>query len=154
VGRAKGRSGSDYGPAGEPRRARPGRGTGGANPGRRARPPPPRRLNFISPGYFETLGTKLLAGRHLTWADVEAGGRIVAAQPREPKRLLLRRGLALGGVGAVVGLVAAVALGRSMSTLLFGIALLDPVAYLAALATYVPARRAASVDPVRTLKAE
>jgi ABC-type lipoprotein release transport system permease subunit len=50
-----------------------------------------------------------------------------------------------------------------MSSLLFGIAPLDPVAYVtatgvilaaAAVATYLPARRAARIDPVETLKAE
>jgi ABC-type antimicrobial peptide transport system permease subunit len=77
--------------------------------------------------------------------------------------MFLRQGLALGAVGAAVGLVAAAVLGRSMSTLLFGVSPLDPAAYLTALAvvvlatalaTYVPARRAANVDPMRTLKAD
>jgi predicted permease len=290
--------------------------------------PPARRLNFISPGYFETLGTRLIAGRHLTWADIEAGGRValisegyarelatepaaalgrrirvpvaqddwrdvigvvedvretglyqeppamvywpalarnffgrpafvvpaptlvvrseragsaafrdeiyravrsvspdtaavvdrtlqdlyagslartsftlvllaiaggmalvlgvigiygvvayvvaqrtreigirsaLGAQPRELKRMFLRQGLALGAIGAAVGLAAAALLGRSMSALLFGVSPLDPAAYLTAvgvvvlataLATYVPARRAATVDPMRTLKAD
>ena len=31
--------------------------------------PPVRRLKFISPGFFSTLGTRLVAGRDLTWAD-------------------------------------------------------------------------------------
>jgi predicted permease len=87
----------------------------------------------------------------------------LGAQPRELENLFLRHGLVLGAVGAVLGLVAAAALGRAMSTLLFGVAPLDPVAYLAALAvvvtatalaTYVPARRAASIDPMQTLRAE
>jgi putative ABC transport system permease protein len=55
------------------------------------------------------------------------------------------------------------ALGRLMSSLLFGVGPLDPVAYVsalgvtlvaAALATYVPARRAATIDPIETLRAE
>jgi ABC-type antimicrobial peptide transport system permease subunit len=87
----------------------------------------------------------------------------LGAQPRELENLFLKHGLALGAVGAVVGLVVAAALGRSMSALLFGIEPLDPVAYVTALAvvvlatalaTYVPARRAATVDPMSTLKAE
>jgi predicted permease len=290
--------------------------------------PPAHRFNFVSPGYFETLGTRLIAGRHLTWADIEAGGRValisenfarelaaepagalglrirfpvaqddwrevigvaqdvhetglyaeppsiaywpalvrnffgrpamgvpapalvirsdragtaafrneiyrtirsvsadspaivertlqdlyavslartsftlvllaiaggmalvlgvigiygvvayvvsqrtreigirsaLGAQPRELKRMFLRQGLVLGAIGAAVGLVAAAALGRSMSALLFSVSPLDPAAYLTALvvvvlatalATYVPARRAATVDPMRTLKAD
>jgi putative ABC transport system permease protein len=87
----------------------------------------------------------------------------LGAQPRELEKLFLRHGLVLGAVGAVIGLVAAAALGRAMSTLLFGVAPLDPVAYLSALvvvvaatalATYVPARRAATIDPMETLRGE
>jgi ABC-type antimicrobial peptide transport system permease subunit len=85
----------------------------------------------------------------------------LGAQPRHLKRMFLLHGLALSGVGALVGLVAAVALGRLMSSLLFGIGPMDPAAYVAAvgviisaaaLASYVPARRAATIDPIETLK--
>ena len=38
--------------------------------------PPPRRIKFVSPGYLETMGTRIIAGRDLTWADIEAGGRV------------------------------------------------------------------------------
>ncbi len=38
--------------------------------------PPPRRMKLVSPGYFETLGTRIVAGRDLTWADIDAGGRV------------------------------------------------------------------------------
>jgi ABC-type antimicrobial peptide transport system permease subunit len=77
--------------------------------------------------------------------------------------MFLLHGLALSAVGAVVGLVAAMALGRLMSSLLFGIGPMDPIAYVtalgvtiaaAALASYVPARRAATIDPMETLRAE
>jgi ABC-type antimicrobial peptide transport system permease subunit len=77
--------------------------------------------------------------------------------------MFLRQGLALTGVGLVVGVVAAVALGRWMTSLLFGISPFDPVAYTAALGTtiaaaalasYLPARRAAAIDPIETLRAE
>ncbi|HET7607323.1 MAG TPA: FtsX-like permease family protein, partial [Gammaproteobacteria bacterium] len=75
----------------------------------------------------------------------------------------VQQGLALSAVGAVIGLVAAAGLGRLMSSLLFGVGPLDPVAYAAALgatiaaagvASYVPARRAAKIDPMNTLRAE
>jgi ABC-type lipoprotein release transport system permease subunit len=55
------------------------------------------------------------------------------------------------------------ALGRLMSSVLFGIGPMDPVAYVAALvvtvaaaalASYLPARRAAMIDPIETLRAE
>jgi len=87
----------------------------------------------------------------------------LGAEPRQLTRAFLRHGLALSGVGAVVGLVAALALARLMSSVLFGIGPLDPVAYVAAvgvtiaaaaLASYVPARRAATIDPIETLRAE
>ena len=67
----------------------------------------------------------------------------------------------LGGV--VVGLAGAVALGRLMSSLLFGVTATDPVTYaavvvvlivVAAAATWIPARRASRVDPVVALRYE
>jgi ABC-type antimicrobial peptide transport system permease subunit len=77
--------------------------------------------------------------------------------------MFVLHGLALAGIGVAVGLGAAAALTRLMSTLLYGITPLDPVTYLAvpvvlvaatALASYVPARRAASVDPIEALAVE
>jgi ABC-type antimicrobial peptide transport system permease subunit len=77
--------------------------------------------------------------------------------------MFMLHGLALSGVGAVIGLVVAIGLGRLMSSLLFGIGPIDPIAYGAAftvviaaalLASYLPARRAANVDPIDTLRAE
>ncbi len=87
----------------------------------------------------------------------------LGAEPRQIRRMFLMHGLALSGLGATIGLAVSLALGQSMSSLLFGVAPLDPTAYLAAigvifvaaaLASYVPARRAANIDPVETLKAE
>jgi predicted lysophospholipase L1 biosynthesis ABC-type transport system permease subunit len=87
----------------------------------------------------------------------------LGARPGQLERLFVRQGLVLTGVGAVVGLVAAVALARLMSSLLFGVSPLDVTAYAgalgvtlgaAALASYLPARRAASIDPMETLRAE
>jgi len=87
----------------------------------------------------------------------------LGAEPKELARMFLRQGLVLSCVGAVAGLVAAGVLGRLMSSLLFGVSSLDPVAYVAALAAtiaaatlaaYLPARRAAKIDPMNTLRAE
>jgi ABC-type antimicrobial peptide transport system permease subunit len=87
----------------------------------------------------------------------------LGAEPRQLKRMFLLHGLTLSGAGVVVGLVVAAALGRSMSSLLFGIEPTDPAAYAAAigvilaaaaLASYLPARRAAMIDPIETLRAE
>jgi hypothetical protein len=87
----------------------------------------------------------------------------LGAQQGELQRMFVRHGLALAGIGVVVGLGAAAALTRLMSTLLYGITPLDPVTYVTVplilviatvLASYVPARRAASVDPVEALSVE
>jgi ABC-type antimicrobial peptide transport system permease subunit len=77
--------------------------------------------------------------------------------------MFVRHGLALAGVGVAIGLAAAAGLTRLMSTLLYGITPLDPLTYgvvpvvlvsAAAFASYLPARRAASVDPAEVLRSE
>jgi predicted permease len=87
----------------------------------------------------------------------------LGAQPAELLGMFVRHGLVLAGVGAALGLVAAAGLTRLMSSLLFGVTALDPVTYAAvsalliaaaALASYLPARRAIVVDPVQALRAE
>jgi ABC-type antimicrobial peptide transport system permease subunit len=87
----------------------------------------------------------------------------LGAQRGELQRMFVRHGLALAGIGVLVGLGVAAALTRLMSTLLYGVTPLDPLTYLVvplilvtatALASYVPARRAASVDPVEALAVE
>jgi putative ABC transport system permease protein len=87
----------------------------------------------------------------------------LGAQQGELKGMFVRHGLVLAGIGVVIGLGAAAGLTRLMSSLLYGIAPLDPVTYIAVplvlvaatvLASYVPARRAASVDPVEVLRIE
>jgi ABC-type antimicrobial peptide transport system permease subunit len=87
----------------------------------------------------------------------------LGAQRGELKGMFVRHGLLLAGIGVVIGLGAAAGLTRLMSSLLYGITPLDPLTYLAVplilviatvLATYLPARRAASVDPIEVLRAE
>jgi len=77
--------------------------------------------------------------------------------------MLVRSALVLTGVGVAVGLCAAAVLTQSMKSLLFGISPLDPVTYMAIplvliaaamVASYLPARRAASIDPVEALRAD
>jgi putative ABC transport system permease protein len=77
--------------------------------------------------------------------------------------LVVRQGMTLTGLGVVIGLGGAVAASRALVTLLFGISRLDPVTYLgviallagvSGIACWVPAWRAARVDPSITLRAE
>ena len=94
----------------------------------------------------------------------EIGVRMALGARREDvSRLVLRRGGLVAAVGIAIGLAAAVGLTRLMSAMLFGVSPLDPVTYaavsvvlagIALLATYIPARRAASVDPVEALRWE
>ena len=93
----------------------------------------------------------------------EIGIRLaLGAQQGELKRMFVRHGLSLAAVGVAIGLGVAAGLTRLMSSLLFGISPMDPMTYVAmplllaiaaALASYLPARRAAAVDPVEALKA-
>jgi predicted permease len=75
--------------------------------------------------------------------------------------LFVRSGLALAMAGIPMGLLAAALLTRLMAALLFGVSALDPITFVtvpailvaaAVLASYLPARRAASVNPVEALK--
>jgi ABC-type antimicrobial peptide transport system permease subunit len=77
--------------------------------------------------------------------------------------LILRQGMAKTGVGLAAGLLGALFLTRYLSTLLFGIIAADPLSYLGVLtllagvsllACWLPARRAAKVDPIVALRAE
>jgi ABC-type antimicrobial peptide transport system permease subunit len=94
----------------------------------------------------------------------EVGIRMALGAPAAAvKRMFLRRGLVLACLGIGFGLAAATAFSRLMSSLLFGVAPFDPATYgataaallvAATAATYIPARRAASVDPMETLRGE
>ena len=77
--------------------------------------------------------------------------------------MFVRHGLVLATIGAAFGLFAALGLGRVMSSLLFGVGASDPLTLglvaaalvsAAGLASYVPARRVADVDPAAALRAE
>jgi ABC-type antimicrobial peptide transport system permease subunit len=87
----------------------------------------------------------------------------VGAQKGELVWMFVRSALMLTGIGTAVGIGASAALMRLMRTLLFGISPLDPVTFAlvpvvliaaAALASYLPARRTAAVNPVEALRSE
>ena len=94
----------------------------------------------------------------------EVGIRIaLGAEPAMIKALFVRQGLILACMGGAIGLAAAGGLSRWISSLLFGVRPLDPVTYgasgavilaAAMTASYIPARRAASVDPMETLRSD
>jgi ABC-type antimicrobial peptide transport system permease subunit len=77
--------------------------------------------------------------------------------------MVVRQAMLLAFVGLGVGLVAALALSRTMTTLLFDLSPTDPLTFatvagvlgvVAFLASYLPARRAAGIDPIEALRAE
>jgi predicted permease len=94
----------------------------------------------------------------------EIGIRLaLGAQQNALRRMFVRYGLGLAAIGVAFGAVAAVGLTRLMRSLLFGIDAADPLTYAAvalalsaaaALASYLPARRASGVDPAEVLRAE
>jgi predicted permease len=94
----------------------------------------------------------------------EIGVRVaLGASRREIVRLVLHRCLRLAAIGIVTGLVLSIPVGLVLQSQLFGISGIDPLAYVAvslillavaALAGYVPARRATRVDPMMALRCE
>jgi putative ABC transport system permease protein len=77
--------------------------------------------------------------------------------------LVIRQGMAMTAIGLAVGLCAALAAARALNAMLFGITWLDLITYcgatllllcVSAIACFIPARRAASVDPMEALRNE
>jgi putative ABC transport system permease protein len=87
----------------------------------------------------------------------------LGAGSRDVLRLVMHQGLFPVATGIVAGLAGAIALARLMSTLFFGIGPLDPMTFtaapvvlgiVAAVACYIPARRATRVDPLTALRCD
>ena len=77
--------------------------------------------------------------------------------------MVIKTGMTMVGVGIVLGAAIALGTSRLMGNLIYGVSAIDPVTFLgvpgmlaavALFATYLPARRAASVDPMRALRSE
>jgi predicted permease len=115
-------------------------------------------LTLAIVGVYGVLAYAVARRRH------EVGIRLaLGAEPRALTWLFVRRGLMLNCIGGIIGLALAPGLSRWMASLLFGLTPLDPLTYAAAgglialaavAASYFPARRAASVDPMETLRSE
>jgi putative ABC transport system permease protein len=94
----------------------------------------------------------------------EIGLRLaLGAQPSDVRRMVVRRALVDAVIGVVVGVAGAVALTRELSTLLYSVKPTDPVSLLlagalllltATVASWIPARRAARLDPAIALREE
>jgi putative ABC transport system permease protein len=94
----------------------------------------------------------------------EIGVRMaLGAQADQVRRMVVRQGLTLAVIGVGIGLAGALALSRLISSLLYGIAPHDPVTLIgvtlallgvSALASWLPAMRAARIDPIEALRAE
>jgi len=87
----------------------------------------------------------------------------LGAQIRDVLRLILRQGMIMVTAGVVAGFAGALAATRVLSSLLFGVGANDPLTFagvamllivVASLACYLPARRAAKVDPLSALRRE
>jgi putative ABC transport system permease protein len=92
----------------------------------------------------------------------EIGVRLaIGATPADVVRMFVREGAGLTLVGVAAGLAGSLAVTRALSTLLFGVTTTDPITFavvagtlglVALLASYLPARRAAKVDPMTALR--
>ena len=85
----------------------------------------------------------------------------LGAPPGQVRRMIVGHAMKLAGVGLGIGIIVALAAGRVMESQLFGVSAVDPItlgavvlvlAASAALASYMPARRAAALDPVTALR--
>ncbi|MFI5177747.1 MAG: ABC transporter permease [Vicinamibacterales bacterium] len=94
----------------------------------------------------------------------EIGVRLaLGARPGNVRAMIIRRGLTLAVLGVVAGLAGALALSRFLTTVLYGVTPVDPLTFAAmagvliaaaAFASWLPARRAAALDPIETLRGE
>lgn len=130
-----------------------------------------RRFNVILIGFFgivalllATAGVFGVMAYSVSRRTREIGVRLaLGAQSRDVLTMILGQGLRPTLIGVALGLLGSLALTRTMASLLFGVAATDPLTLalvtgllvlVALLACYIPARRAAKVDPIVSLRYE
>jgi putative ABC transport system permease protein len=131
----------------------------------------PRRFNTLLLAIFAAVALALAAtgiysviSYSVTQRTQEVGVRMaLGARPGDVIRLILKQGLTLTLIGVAAGLLGAIAAARVMTGLLYGVAATDPATFVAislllvivaTLACYLPARRAARVEPITALRHE
>lgn len=131
----------------------------------------PARMAAMTLGSFGLLALVLAAvGIYGVMSHVVAGRTreiglrmALGAQRLDVQKLILRQGMWLAGIGAVIGLVVAFGGAQLLKNFLYGVSASDPVTFtaialmllgIALLACWIPARRATRVDPMVALRAE
>jgi putative ABC transport system permease protein len=129
------------------------------------------RFNSLLLVWLAGLGTVLAAvgiygviSYSVTQRTQEIGIRMaMGAQTKDVLSIVMKQGFVLSSFGAALGLISSLILTRLMGSLLFGVSATDPVTFsgigllliiVALMASYIPARRAARLDPMVTLRSQ